>query len=135
MKFAKSMAFNFYGCSYGAKLKLLYSEKIVLYSEKNFHIQRKCYYIQRNISIFTLIFLCLKKFSIFGEIEYLKKLFYIQRIFISIEIVFIQRNVFYSKKMLILKEIGIFKGNLKFKFQIINHSRVSSCIFDVHKEN
>ena len=112
MKFAKSMAFNFYGYSYGAKLKLLYSEKIVLYSEKNFHIQRKCYYIQRNISIFTVIFLCLKKFSIFGEIEYLKKLFHIQRIFISIE------TFLYLQKLYLFREmfsIQRFKENADIK--------------------
>ena len=71
-----------YGCSYGAKFKFLYSEKMLFYSEKHFHIQRKLYYIQRNIFIFSVIFLCLKKFSIFREIAYLKKLFYIQRKFL-----------------------------------------------------
>ena len=56
-----------YGCSYGAKFKLLYSEK-------HFHIQRKFSYIQKNIFIFKVIFLCLKKFSKFREIPYLKEL-------------------------------------------------------------
>ena len=83
-----------------------------------------------------MIFLYLKKFTIFREIAYLKNVFYTQRKIISIEIVFIQRNVaFYPKKILILKKIGTFRENLKLKFQIIYHSRVSSCIFDIHKKN
>ena len=117
-----------YGCSYGAKFKLLYSEKIVFYSEKHFHIQRKLYYIQRNIFIFRVIFLYLK-FSIFREIAYLKKLFYIQRKFLYLQKLHLFREMFlYSKKMLILKKIGTFKENPKFKFQVIYHSRVSSWI-------
>ena len=94
-----------YGHSYGAKFKLLYSEKILFYSEKHFHIQRKLYYIQRNIFIFSVIFLYLKKFSIFREIAYLKKLstfresFYIYRNCIySEECFFIQRKCWYLKK-------------------------------------
>ena len=92
-------------CSYGEKFKLLYSEKILFYSEKHFYIQRKIYYIQRNIFIFSVIFLYLKKFSIFREIAYLKKLstfresFYIYRNCIySEECFFIQRKCLYLKK-------------------------------------
>ena len=36
--------------------------------------------------------------------------------------------------MLILKKIGTFRENVKYKFQIIYHSRVSPCIFYIHKE-
>ena len=100
-----------------------YSEKILLHSEKHFHIQNdffifnEIYYIQRN---------CIFKESFLHS----------EKDFISIEIVYIQRNVvFYPKKILILKKIGTFRENLKLKFQIIYHSRVSSCIFDIHKKN
>ena len=99
-----------------------YSEKILLHPEKHFHIQ--------------------SDFLIFKEIQYIQRncifketFLHSEKVFISIEIVFIQRNVFYPKKMLILKKIGTFRENLKLKFQIIYHSRVSSCIFDIHKEN
>ena len=42
-----------------------------------------------------------------------------EKVFISIEIVFIQRNVFYPKKMIILKKIGTFRENVNFKLSII----------------
>ena len=42
-----------------------------------------------------------------------------EKVFISIEIVFIQRNVFYPKKMMILKKIGTFRENVNFKLSII----------------
>ena len=92
-----------YGCSYGAKFKLLYSEK-------HFHIQRKSYYIQRNIYIFRVIFLYLKKFSMFRENPYVKKLFYIQR---KLLLYLFREMFFYSKKMLILKKIGTFQRKPK----------------------
>ena len=103
-----------YGCLYGAKFKLLYSEKISFYSEKHFHIQRKFYYLQRNTFIFRVIFLYLKKFSTFREIAYLKKLF-----IFSIQIKFLYyRHVFYPKKMLILKKIGTLRENLNSNFKL-----------------
>ena len=72
------------GYSYGSKLKLLYLEKILFYSKKHF------------------IF---REFSIFREITYLNKLFlHSDKVFISLEIVFIQRNGFSSRENVDIKK-------------------------------
>ena len=84
-------------------------------------MQKKFYYIQRNVFIFRV---ALKKFSIFREIAYLKKLFYIQRKYCIYSMYLIREIFFFTQKMLILKKIGTFRENLEFKFQIIYHSRV-----------
>ena len=69
--------------------QILLSETVVAHMVKNssFYIQRKFYFIQRNIFIFRENFNTFREifsyseciFSIFREIAYLKKLFYIQR--------------------------------------------------------
>ena len=67
-------------------------------------------------------------------------MFFIQRrFFLSIEIVFIQRNNFIFKGNVdIQKKLITFRENLKYKFQIIYDSQIIyllSCKFDIHKQN
>ena len=117
------------GCSYGEKRKRLYSEKILFFSDKYFHIQRKFDYIQRSIFIFRVIF-------IFKEIQYIQincifkgTFLRSEKAFISIEIVFIQRNVFLSKENVDIKKNWYIER--KPKIQVLTYLSYSGFIIYV----
>ena len=64
-------------------------------------MQKKFYYIQRNVFIFRV---ALKKFSIFREIAYLKKLFYIQRKYCIYSLYLVREMFFFYPKNVDIKK-------------------------------
>ena len=116
-----------YGCSFGAKLRFLYSEKSFNIQRNIFLFRGKFYYIQRNIFIFrgSFIFsefLCISKKIYYVQwifcyiqikVSYSEKTLYLKKLFIFRENFYIQRKCWYSEKMCIFRE------NDEFKFQIV----------------